>query len=129
MTNPARTISTLRTISCSWNCPRAVCPSGPFAGIIEALAALLERECAFYAAHEAEWATTHPGRFAVVKGERLLGAFDSMEEALAAGAAAFGPESFLVRKLGEKQAEINIPALTLGLLRANPQHPAGGAGS
>jgi len=65
----------------------------------------------------------------VVKGERLLGAFDSIEEALGAGAAAFGPESFLVRKLGEKQDEVHIPALTLGLLRANPQHPAGGSGS
>jgi len=93
------------------------------------MAALLERERAFYAAHEAEWATAHPGRFVVVKGDRLLGAFDSIEQALAAGAASFGLESFLVRKLGEKQDEVNIPALTLGLLRANPQHSAGGSGS
>lgn len=93
------------------------------------MAALLERERAFYTAHEAEWVTAHPGRFVVVKGERLLGAFDSIEEALAAGAATFGLESFLVRKLGERQMEVNIPALTLGLLRANPQHSAGGSGS
>lgn len=90
---------------------------------------MLERERAFYAAHESEWATVHPGRFVVVKGDRLLGAFDSIEAALAAGAASFGRESFLVRKVGEKQDEINIPAVTLGLLRANPQHPAGGSGS
>lgn len=89
----------------------------------------LEQERAFYAAHEAEWATAHPGRFVVVKGERLLGAFDSIEEALAAGAATFGVESFLVRRLGEKQVEVNIPALTMGLLRANSQHPAGSSGS
>ena len=93
------------------------------------MAALLERERTFYTAHEAEWMTAHPGRFVVVKGERLLGAFDSMGEALAAGAAAFGLQSFLVRRLGEKQAEVNIPALTLGLLRADPQHPAGRSGS
>jgi hypothetical protein len=93
------------------------------------MAVLLERERAFYVAHEAEWATAHPGRFVVVKGESLLGAFDSIEEALAAGAATFGLESFLVRKLGEKQTEVNIPALTLGLLRADPQHSAGGSGS
>ena len=72
---------------------------------------------------------THPGRFVVVKDERLLGAFDSIEEALAAGAAAFGLQSFLVRRLGERPAEVNIPALTLGLLRANPQHPTSGSGS
>lgn len=93
------------------------------------MVALLERERTFYTAHETEWLTAHPGRFVVVKGERLLGAFDSMQEALAAGAAAFGLRSFLVRRLGEKQADINIPALSLGLLRADPQHPAGGSGS
>jgi hypothetical protein len=85
----------------------------------------IERE--FYAAHEAEWASAHLGRFVVVKGERLLGAFESMEQALAAGAASFGSDSFLVRKLGEMQEEVNIPALSLGLLRANPQHPASGS--
>jgi hypothetical protein len=103
----------------------------PFAsvrGIIAVVATQLEEERAFYAAHEREWATAHPGRFVVVKGDRLLGAFDSIGEALAAGAATFGPQSFLVRKVGEKQAEVNIPALTLGLLRAHPQHPAGGPG-
>ena len=93
------------------------------------MTALLEREREFYAAHETEWASAHPGRFVVVKGDRLLGAFDSMEEALAAGAASFGLDSFLVRKLGEKQDEVNIPALTLGLLRASPEHPARGSGS
>jgi hypothetical protein len=91
--------------------------------------AALERERAFYSAHEPEWKAAHPGRYVVVRGERLLGAFDSMEAALAAGAAAFGLQSFLVRKLGETQAEIHIPALTLGLLRADPQHPAGSSGS
>jgi len=90
---------------------------------------VLELERTFYTKHEAEWMATHPGRFVVVKGERLLGAFDSIEEALAAGAAAFGLQSFLVRRLGDKPAEVNIPALTLGLLRANPQHPTGRSGS
>lgn len=70
-----------------------------------------------------------PGRFGVVKDERLLGAFDSIEEALAAGAAAFGRQSFLVRKRGEKETEVKIPALTLGLLGADSQYSAGGSGS
>ena len=83
---------------------------------------LLEQERLFYAIHETEWATAHPGQFVVVKGDRLLGTFDAIEDALAAGAASCGLDSFLVRKLGEKQEDINIPALTLGLLRTNPQH-------
>lgn len=53
------------------------------------MAAQLEEERAFYAIHEQEWATTHPG----------------------------------------KQVEVHIPALTLGLLSADSQHPAGRAGS
>jgi hypothetical protein len=69
-----------------------------------AMGAQLERERAVYIAHEAEWAAAHPGRFVVVKGDSLLGTFESMEDALAAGAAAFGTESFLVRKLGERQS-------------------------
>ena len=93
------------------------------------MAASLEVEREFYAAHETEWMALHSGRFVVVKGERLLGTFDSMGEALAAGAAAFGTQSFLVRRLGEKPTEVHIPALTLGLLRANPQHPADRSGS
>lgn len=69
---------------------------------------LLERERAFYAAHEVEWAAAHRGRFVVVKGDRLLGTFDSIEQALAAGAASVGLDSFLVRRLGERQEEVNI---------------------
>ena len=89
----------------------------------------LEQERAFYDAHEAEWVAAYPGRFVVVKGSSLLGVFESMEQALAAGAASVGPASFLVRKLGERQEQVNIPALTLGLLRANPEHSASGSGS
>jgi len=93
------------------------------------MSALLEKERAFYAAHEADWATASPGRIVVVKGERLLGPFDTIEDALAAGAAAYGLESFLVRKLGEPQTEVRIPALTLGLLGGNPQHSTDRPGS
>jgi len=89
----------------------------------------LEEERAFFAAHETEWVEAHSGRFVVVKGDRLLGVFDSIEQALAAGAASFGMESFLVRRLGERQEEVHIPALTLGLLRAYPQHSASRSGS
>ena len=92
------------------------------------MAPSLEQERMYYAAHEAEWLTTYQGRYVVVKGDRLVGAFDTIEDALAAGAASCGLDSFLVRKLGEKPEEVNIPALTLGLLRANPQYPTHGPG-
>ena len=53
----------------------------------------------------------------VIKGEDVLGFFDSLDEALSAGGARFGLSSFLVRRAGEQQETIDIPALTLGLLR------------
>lgn len=88
------------------------------------MATRLEQERACYEAHEPEWTVVHRGTFVVVKGDRLLGAYASIEEALAAGAATFGSQSFLIRKVGEVRTEVNIPALTRGLLRAHPEHTA-----
>ena len=80
---------------------------------------MLEKERAYYATHAGEWATQNPGRFVVVKDEALVGTFATLEEALAAGAHRFGLQSFLVRQLGAAPEQITIPALTLGLLRAD----------
>jgi hypothetical protein len=73
-----------------------------------------------FAAHAEEWAKLYPGRFLVVKGEVLVGDFATIEEALAAGADRFGLEAFLVRRAGEKEETVSIPALTLGVLGAHP---------
>jgi hypothetical protein len=61
----------------------------------------------------------HSGRFVVVKNLELVGFFDSIDEALRAGAARFGLSSFLVRRVGESIQPLSIPALTLGLLHAD----------
>lgn len=81
---------------------------------------MLENERAYFSAHADEWARKSPGSFVVVKDEVLVGTFTSLEDALAAGAHRFGLQSFLVRQLGAEPEQINIPALTLGILRANP---------
>ena len=90
---------------------------------------VLEHERACYRAHQAEWAARYPGRFVVVKGEELVGTYETIELALAAGAAAFGLECFLVRKLGEEEQEIRVPALALGLLCAPSHGPDRGGSS
>jgi len=92
---------------------------------------VLEQERAAYADHQEEWTKAYPGRFVVVKGDQLLGAYETMALALAAGAAKFGLQPFLVRKLGEQLQEVHVPALSLGLLFAPPHSPArsGSAGS
>lgn len=80
---------------------------------------MLDRERKLFVAHAEEWAKTYPGRFLVVKDETLVGNFATIDEALAAGARRFGLQPFLVRRAGEKEETVSVPALTLGLI-ANP---------
>jgi hypothetical protein len=84
---------------------------------------MLEQERQYFSDHLNEWLRLYPGKFVVIKGDRLLGAFDTNDEALAAGAREYGLEPFLVRRVQPMQEEVKIPALTLGLLRADSTHP------
>lgn len=87
---------------------------------------MLEQERACYDEHLADWLTRYPGRFVLIKGREFCGAFDTLEEALAEGARRFGLASFLARRIEPEQAEARVPALTLGLLRADPPPPVFG---
>jgi hypothetical protein len=80
---------------------------------------MLDRERAFYASHVDEWAKVKAGLFIAIKGEEVLGTFNSQNEALFASVARFGSEPVLIRRVGDKEATVSIPALTLGLLRAS----------
>jgi len=84
---------------------------------------MLEKERQFYAENLAEWLTRYPSKYVVVKGEELIGSFDTIEDALSEGAKRFSLEPFLVRRVQETKEDISIPALTLGILRANTSHP------
>lgn len=81
---------------------------------------MLEEELRFYEQHEKELLSKFPGKFVLVKGSRLVGTFDTHEEALEEGARLFGLESVLVRRVEEVPVAAYVPALTLGLLRAGP---------
>ena len=88
---------------------------------VRLVAPMLEAETRFFDDHLNEWMATHVGRVVVVKGECLVGFYDDEDKALAGGARRFGLQSFLVRRVAARNAnEVSIPALTLGLLRANP---------
>lgn len=84
--------------------------------------AMLEQELAYYAEHLAEWLAKHQGKFVLVKGRELVGVFENQNEALAEGARRFGLESFLARRVEEAEELVHVPALTLGLLRADSEH-------
>jgi hypothetical protein len=80
---------------------------------------MLDRERQYYAEHLDQWMPAHEGRFVVIRDDTLVGIFDSQDEALSAGAARFGLSPFLVRRVGQGEETVTIPALTLGLLRAD----------
>lgn len=80
---------------------------------------MLDTERQYYSENLARWLGQYPGKFVLVKGQELIGTFDTAEGALAEGARRFGLQPFLVRRVQEQQEEVSIPALTLGILRAN----------
>lgn len=88
---------------------------------------MLEQERSFFDAHVGEWLPQHENRFALIKGEQIVGFFNSNEEALVEGARRFGLSSFLVRPVAARQDVINAPALALGLIEATLQHAVGTA--
>jgi hypothetical protein len=89
---------------------------------------MLETERDYFDKHRDDLLRQYPGKFVVIKEEQLLGSYDTIQDALAAGAREFGMVSFLVKRTDEAPQEVSIPALTLGILRADPPHTAGGTG-
>lgn len=77
---------------------------------------VLEKEIEAYERNLEDWLRQYKDRFVLVKGEKLIGVFNTTDEALSEGARQFGLESFLVRQVKEEEEKISVPALTLGLL-------------
>ncbi len=85
---------------------------------------MLDTERQYFAEHRAELVSRHMGQFVVIRDDELIGAFNTIEEALAEGARRFGLTPFLVRQVTvTEEEEVNIPALTLGILRADSSRP------
>ena len=79
----------------------------------------LETEINYFEAHKNEWLEHHENKYALVKGEELVGTFDTMEQAYLIGVERFGNEPFLIRKIQLEQPVEHLPALTLGIIHAN----------
>ena len=80
---------------------------------------MLEEELDFFEKQRAEWLDKHSDRVALVKGHKLIGMFDTEQEAIESGARQFGLTSFLVKRITAEDPQFVAPALTLGLLRAD----------
>ncbi|MEJ7624212.1 MAG: hypothetical protein WKF34_09485 [Pyrinomonadaceae bacterium] len=85
---------------------------------------MLEKERRFFEKKKTELVDEHLGQFVLIRESKLIGIFNTIEEALAEGARQFGLSPFLVRQItNSAKAEINIPALALGILNANSTRP------
>lgn len=80
----------------------------------------LEQEIAYFEAHRQEFLSEHDGKFALIKGERSYGFFDTPETALDAGIRQFGRDGFLIKQVVKEERSEWIPALSCGLLHAAP---------
>jgi hypothetical protein len=80
---------------------------------------VLDKEREYFEAHRKEWLKEHAGKFALIKGEQLLGVFDSAEAALEAGAERLGHEPFLIKPILASDPVEHAPALVYGLMNAD----------
>jgi len=55
------------------------------------------------------------GKFALIKGDTLVGTFDSQLEAIRAGYDEFGNESFLVKQVTAVDIPMNFTSFNIGL--------------
>ena len=90
---------------------------------------MLETERKFLESNRDALLKEYGGRFLVISGEEVGGAFDTIEEALEGAALKYGLANVLIRRPGEAQIEFSAPALSLGILNANPPQSVGTSAS
>ena len=59
----------------------------------------LDTEFRFFALKKSGWFNEHPNKFALVKGIKLLGFYDTLEEAFESGIRKFDVKPFLVKQV------------------------------
>ncbi|HVA64892.1 MAG TPA: hypothetical protein VNF74_14295 [Terriglobales bacterium] len=80
----------------------------------------LDREIRYLNAHREELAQRYGGRYLVIHGEEVSGAYETIQQALEAASVSFGTASVLIRQPSEAGVHITAPAYSLGILNAGP---------
>jgi hypothetical protein len=75
-------------------------------------------ELAFFESHLAEFLEKAKGKFVLIKGEEVVGFFDTDNAAYKAGIERFGVAPFLIREVLPEEQMYDIPAYRLGLIHA-----------
>ena len=78
----------------------------------------LEKEMGFFERKREELLKHHEGKFVLIIGEDLLGAFDTGAEAYRAGIEARGNVPMLIKRVAREETTDTIPVVTLGLVNA-----------
>jgi len=79
----------------------------------------LEKELEYFQSVKSELLKNHKGKFALIKDDKFIGAFDSPDNAYAEGVKQFGQGIFLVRRISEVEEVHRNQALSLGLVNAH----------
>jgi len=75
----------------------------------------LDHELATYAAHREELLGSARGKFVLIKGERLVGTFESQQDAIERGYEEFGNEPFLVKQILEVDVPFNFTSFLVAV--------------
>jgi len=81
----------------------------------------LAEELVYYTKNKADLLQKHEGKFALIKGRRLLGVFDSQAAAYSEGLKQLGNAPMLIVRVQAREPRVLIPALQVGLIRADIQ--------
>lgn len=82
---------------------------------------LLAVERAYFMGNLESLAKQHPGRYLLIKGEKVYGAYETHALGVDAGIEVFGRGPFLVASLADPDPEpLTIPALMTGVPLADP---------
>jgi hypothetical protein len=69
---------------------------------------MLERESAFYRAHQTEFHEKHPDKWLVIAGDSLFGVYETLKEAAEAALARFEPGEFIIHRPADDGKVIEI---------------------
>ena len=75
----------------------------------------LARELATFESNRAKLLGEGAGRFVLIKGDDVIGLFDTQADALSAGFAQFGNAPFFVRQITAADVPLNFVTVGLGL--------------
>ncbi len=78
----------------------------------------LEEELGFFDSKRTEWLAHYQGKFALVRGEKVAGFYDTADSAYAEGVRLWGNVSFLIKPVLQEDPVEHVPALVYGLINA-----------